>query len=150
VTYLENLIENAKIALISKPVKEQIITNLDDINSLDITKGVYIIEEVGGNKFNTRLDFLEHKIKKAAALSRLNEPNDVLYVGSSRKDLRKRLLQHMGYGSESTYALHLNKWFKGQIKITIKQYDVSDDVLQLIEDSIAFDLQPAFGRRGAR
>jgi len=147
--YLEDLIADAAVALKTFPIKEQVITNLDDINLLSITKGIYIIEEVNGDKTETFNSFLSHKYKNLVAMPKSNLPRDVMYVGSSRKSLKDRLLQHAGYGYRKTYALHLKDWFKGQVKITIKEYNVSDSVLQLIEDAIAFDLSPAFGRRGS-
>jgi len=150
--YLENLIENAQIALESKPIREQVITNLNDINSLDIIKGVYIIEEINEDIIKTHNNFLAFKLKGTHAMPKTNMPSNILYVGSSRKALKHRLQQHMGGGHKDTYALHLSEWFPvyGQIKITIREYDVSDEVLQLIEDDTSFMLCPAFGRRGAR
>lgn len=146
--YLEELIESATKALRSLPIREQVITDLGDIKSLDISRGVYIIEEINGDTLKTSKDFLDHKFKQYVAMPRVNIPNKILYVGSSRKDLKNRLLQHAGYGHPSTYALHLKDWFSGELKITVKEYDVSDQILQLIEDAIAHDLQPSFGKRG--
>lgn len=55
----------------------------------------------------------------------------------------------MGEGHEATYALHLNHWFGSRkLKITIKEFNVSRDVLQIIEDAISYNLSPAFGKRG--
>ncbi len=61
------------------------------------------------------------------------------------------MAQHLGFGHKSTYALHLNQWYQGQYKITIYQYadTLPADVLQLIEDDLADQLQPAFGKSGA-
>jgi len=147
--YLENLIKDTELALKAVPKKEVVITDLEDIKSLTITRGVYIIEEVNGDKIKTRADFLALKYKEYVAMPKLNCASDVMYVGSSRKNLKDRLLQHAGLGPQKTYALHLKDWFTGQVKITIKEYEVSDPVLQLIEDGIAFDLLPAFGKRGS-
>lgn len=148
--YLENLIKDAATAhqILNHPLNVEVITNLEDINSLNITKGVYIIEEVNGDKVKTHKNFSDFKLKHYVAMPKLNSPSDVMYVGSSRKNLKDRLLQHAGHGYRKTFALHLKDWFTGQVKITVKEYDVSDSVLQLIEDSIAFDLNPAFGKRG--
>jgi len=147
--YLENLIRDAEIALKTKPTSEEVITNLCSINSLNITAGIYTIEEVNGNKINTYNKFIAFKQKQLVAMPKLNLPSDVLYVGSSRKNLKNRLLQHAGLGYRKTYALHLKEWFSGELKITVKNYNVSDSVLQLIEDAIAFELLPAFGKRGS-
>ncbi|ETQ97858.1 hypothetical protein P673_1438 [Acinetobacter baumannii UH6507] len=43
--------------------------------------------------------------------------------------------------------LRLNNWFTGQYQIHVKEYDVSRELLQLIEDDLACELQPAFGKR---
>lgn len=147
--YLLQLIADATSAINSSVIKEEVITDVDCINSLDITAGVYIIEEVNGDVNKTYQSFIEHKDKHYVAMPKSNAPSKVLYVGSSRNNLKQRLLQHAGYGYRKTYALHLKDWFVGSIKITVRQYDTpSDSVLQMIEDSIAFDLQPAFGKRG--
>jgi len=45
--------------------------------------------------------------------------------------------------------LRLNEWFNGDYKIDVKVYDVSRAVLQLIEDNLAHNLKPAFGKRGS-
>lgn len=146
--YLENLIRDAEIALKTTPASEEVITDLCSINSLNITTGVYIIEEINGDKINTYNKFIAFKQKQLVAMPKLNLPSDVLYVGSSRKNLKNRLLQHAGLGYRKTYALHLKEWFTGQLKITVKDYNVSNPVLQLIEDATAFDLSPAFGKIG--
>jgi len=72
----------------------------------------------------------------------------MMYVGSSTTGIRKRIEQHIGDGYKGTYALHLRHWFNGTYKITIKQYDESKDVLQIIEDDLSDKLKPAFGKQG--
>jgi len=67
---------------------------------------------------------------------------------SRYKDIKKRIKQHRGDGYEGTYALHLKHWFKFQYKITVKQYSVSKEVLQIIEDDLSDRLKPAFGKKG--
>jgi hypothetical protein len=39
-------------------------------------------------------------------------------------------------------------WFSGTYKITVRIYDVPDDVLQIIEDDLSDRLKPAFGNQG--
>ena len=151
-SYLTKLIEDSKIAIKETPSKEKIIFYDGDVSCLDnvkdFNKGVYIIEEVNGNPSKTFKDFEDHKSKGLVAMPKANSPNNVMYVGSSQTNLKNRILQHLGYGYRKTYALHLKDWFKGHIKITIKEYNVSNEVLQLIEDNIGFSEKPAFGRRG--
>ena len=146
--YLETLIKDAVVALKSLPLKEEVIINLQDIENITCTRGIYIIEELNGDKQKTYNAFAEHKRKEYVAMPKLNLPSNILYVGSSRKNLKSRLLQHAGQCYKGTYALHLKNWFEGQIKITVKEYNVSDSVLQLIEDGISFELKPAFGKAG--
>ena len=111
-----------------------------------------------------RLEFL-HKFENAKTLRlgglaypRLNRPppelsDDCLYVGTSRKT-HKRLAEHLGYGNDKTYALHLGKWtdaLVGGIEIGVNEYDLSYDHrghLTHLEDALARDLRPMLGRRG--
>lgn len=147
--YLYQMSADVDAALNSQIHKEEVITNIDNIKSLTINAGVYIIEEINGDPVKTYKNFLDHKSKHLVAMPKSNAPGNVLYVGSSRNNLKQRLLQHAGFGYRKTYALHLKDWFNGSLKITVRGYgDVSDNVLQLIEDSISFDLKPAFGKRG--
>ncbi len=85
---------------------------------------------------------------KQRACPKLNAPSPVLYVGSSTSGVRKRIEQHLGEGAKDTYALQLKHWFRGKYKITIKVFDQPKEVLQIIEDSLSFELAPAFGKQG--
>ena len=69
-------------------------------------------------------------------------------MGSSTTGIKKRLLQHLDEGPKDTYALHMSHWFKGKIISKIMEYDVELSVLQIIEDSISYNLKPAFGKQG--
>jgi hypothetical protein len=42
----------------------------------------------------------------------------------------------------------LSHWFTGEYKITVTQYDVPNEVLQILEDDMADRWKPAFGKRG--
>jgi hypothetical protein len=44
--------------------------------------------------------------------------------------------------------LHLSHWFTGKYKITVKTFDEPAEVLQIIEDTLAHDLKPVFGKTG--
>lgn len=109
---------------------------------------IYIIEDLSGNQEETFLGFSRYKSKKERACARLNSPSKVMYVGSSTTGIKRRIEQHMGQGNKGTYALHLSHWFRGKYKITVKQYDVSDEVIQIIEDDLSDKYKPAFGKRG--
>jgi len=144
--YLQDLIENAHKALTVFPVRTLIVENLEEIEN--IKQGIYVIEEIEGDKEKTFNDFLDYKKEKFRSMPSPNKPSNVLYVGSSISNLKYRLNQHLGKGARQTYALHLSCWFKGKVTIKIMEYNTTPEILQLIEDSIAFDLQPAFGKRG--
>lgn len=73
-----------------------------------------------------------------------------MYVGSTTTGLKKRIKEHIGNGHKSTYALHLSHWFEqGNYKITIKEYNAPKEVIQIIEDALSDELNPAFGKSGA-
>ena len=86
------------------------------------------------------------------------EKSNVLYVGSKKDKLQKRLYQHLGInlGNQkgSTYALYLSKWWQKDfpnVKITAYslQEDVSYTQLVFIEDCFSEMLNPLFGKRGS-
>lgn len=145
-SYIDTLIKNCESAKKAKPTK---VVEVGDVSDLDgIQTAVYVIEETGGNPKDTFSAFSCYKAKKERACAKLNAPCKVMYVGSSTTGVRKRIEQHLGRGNKGTYALHLEHWFQGKHKITVKQYDVSKEVLQIIEDDLSFRLKPAFGKQG--
>ena len=159
-------------ALLTEFGYDDIIDNLDfdcfkaRMRKRAVNSAIYIIERIGENtprsKFETYCRFREYKQRLAItrACSRLNSPSRlnfpgdrfVMYVGSSTKcRIETRIKQHMGDNTQGkTYALHLKYWFAGECKLTIRQYqdNISRDVLQLIEDDLADQLKPAFGKMG--
>lgn len=76
----------------------------------------------------------------------------LLYVGSSLK-LDTRLLDHIGFGYHKTSSLHLSYWAQelGPIRIDARCYadDVPADLLCKLEDYMANQLRPLFGKRGS-
>ena len=146
-TYIDDLIENCKLAKKAQPVREFILTKPEDLDGID--RAVYVIEEIDGDPTETFVAFSQFKQTKSRACARRNAPSNVLYVGSSTTGLKKRISEHAGDGSASTYALHLSHWFKGKYRVTIKVYDEPLAVLQIIEDALAHELRPAFGKTGA-
>ena len=144
--YIDRLIQNCELAKKATPSNE---FELSDLSELDgITQAIYVIEEVGGDVEKTFLDFSRYKQKKERKCAKLNSPSQVMYVGSSTTGVRKRIDQHLGEGHEGTYSLNLKYWFNGTRKITIKEYNVTKEVLQIIEDDLSDKLEPAFGKRG--
>lgn len=144
--YIDTLIENCQKAKAASPKKEFVFTSFDELAG--ISTAIYVIEEIGGDKEKTFIELSKYKSKKQRACPRLNAPSQVLYVGSSTTDIRKRIEQHLGDGPKGTYALHLKHWFNGEYKITIKVYEEPIEVVQIIEDSLSHELAPAFGKRG--
>ncbi len=148
-SYIDTLIENCKTAKGTQPSKLIEIDPMTELSELDDVKtGIYIIEDESGNPDETFAAFSRYKETKERACAKLNAPSKVMYVGSSTTGVKKRIEQHMGHGNKGTYALHLSHWFKGKLKITVKQYDVAGDVLQIIEDDLSHTLKPAFGKQG--
>lgn len=39
-----------------------------------------------------------------------NDLSDILYIGSIKENIHKRIKEHIGFGSCSTYAMHLRFW----------------------------------------
>lgn len=78
--------------------------------------------------------------------------SECLYVGSSQT-LVKRLLEHLGFGARSTYALQLAHWvgdLVGTLSIEALIYDdISANVLCALEEQLSAELKPMFGRRGS-
>jgi hypothetical protein len=146
--YINNLVENCRLAMLAKPIKIFTFTEMDDLNY--ITNAIYIIEEVGGDINCTHNDFAEYRKSTDRKCSKINKkPSTVLYVGSSTTGVKKRIEQHLGNGHKGTYALNLKHWFPPRKeKITILEYDVSPEILQIIEDATSYDLSPAFGKSG--
>ena len=144
--YIDRLITNCELAKKANPVNE---FELNDLSELaDIQQAIYVIEQIDSDIDKVFLDFSRYKNKKERKCAKLNSPSKTMYVGSSTTGVQKRIKQHQGLSSASTYALHLKHWFKGKLKITIKQYDVDRDVLQIIEDDLSEQLKPAFGKQG--
>tara|TARA_R110000868_G_scaffold62782_7_gene189546 strand:- start:4605 stop:5153 length:549 start_codon:yes stop_codon:yes gene_type:complete len=75
-----------------------------------------------------------------------------LYVGSS-SNLTKRLMEHVGFGAKGTYSLHLLCWasgLRGGLDIDALIYpEISQQILCAMEDQMAVESQPMFGRRGS-
>lgn len=145
-SYIDRLILACQEARKARPTR---VIEVDDLSALDgVRKAIYLIEEIGGDPEKTFLEFSRYREKKERACARLNAPSKFLYVGASTTGVRKRIEQHIGDGHPGTYALHLRHWFTGEWKITVKEFDVSREVLQIIEDALADALHPAFGKKG--
>lgn len=145
-SYIDRLIENCQLAKKASPVKKFVMKNISDLDGID--KAIYIIEQIAGDPAETFKDFSLYRQRKERSCAKLNSPSKVMYVGSSTTGLKNRICQHIGGGPKGTYALHLKYWFKGQYQVSIKVYNESSDVLQIIEDDLSDQLKPAFGKSG--
>lgn len=146
--YLDQLIQDCQHAKLSQASE---IFIYDQRLIAKNSHAIYIIREINANpsltfeKFNTFKQDFKHK-----KCPHPNHPSEVLYVGSSRTNLNKRLAEHTTKGADSTFALRLYDWFDGQYEIEVQLYqNISASVLQLIEDNLAHNLKPAFGKRGS-
>jgi hypothetical protein len=144
--YIKNLLNNCYIAQKVTPVRDFEFNDLEEL--VGIKMAIYIIEEINGDSLDTFNFFKQYKNTGARNCSKPNSPSNILYVGSSATNLKKRIKEHIGQGSKSTYALNLGHWFRGEYKITIRQYDVSKEVLQILEDALYWEMKPAFGKLG--
>ena len=148
-SYIDNMIANCELARSARPKRTISIEKDGDFSVLNgILKAVYIIKEVDGDNEKTFRDFCEYKSRKERACPRANSPSETMYVGSSTTGIFNRIKQHTGIGPRTTYSLNLKEWFSGKYIITVMEYDVTSEVIQIIEDSISFDIKPAFGKMG--
>jgi len=144
--YIDKLIKNCELAKKARMIQEFEYKSLSELDN--ISNAIYIIEEINGDKEKTFLDLKMYKNTKQRKCPKLNSPSKILYVGSSTTGLKKRINEHIGNGSKSTYSLQLKHWFKGKYKITIQVYEEPIQILQIIEDNLSHQLKPAFGKQG--
>ena len=147
IKYLDEVIAACELAKAAKPIKSFVMKNLNELEGIKV--GIYVISEVDGDCETTFEAFKDFKKKSERACAKLNRPSKILYVGSSTTGLMKRIKQHLGDGHKSTSALHLSHWAgERKIEIQIYEYHEERNVLQLKEDALSHELQPAFGKRG--
>ena len=144
--YIDQLIASCEKAKASSPELVFEMSAVEDLG--EIRKAIYIIEQIDGDSSETFDAFVSYKNISERKCPKPNAPSKVMYVGSSTTNLQQRIKQHIGDGHEGTYALQLQHWFEGNYKITIRVYDVENDVLQIIEDDLSHQLRPAFGKKG--
>ncbi len=76
-----------------------------------------------------------------------------MYVGSSITNISSRLRQHVGDLPRNTSALKLATWFEDNADwsadVFVRGFDgLARASLQLLEDTVANELDPLFGKRG--
>ena len=97
--------------------------------------------------------FVETKVTGDGRSRNNDRLSATLYVGSSRK-MAVRLREHLGFCSRKTYALKLSDWYPAEelpIELVCATYgDETSTVVASLEDALWEQLQPMFGRKGAR
>ena len=88
--------------------------------------------------------------------------NKILYIGKSSTGFHKRLKDHLGLSSASTYSLQLKTWIedKNLKKVKLELYYLpfnfasledgfdKNEILELIESSLHYHYKPILGRSG--
>lgn len=152
------------ISVDSENVEKSLVNRLESLGNKQ--NCIYIFELENENNIEAVKNNFEQKKKdKKEKIFQYNLPknnkvenSNVLYVGSKKDELQKRLYQHLGINlgnqNGSTYALYLSKWWQKDfpnVKITAYslQEDVSYTQLVFIEDCFSEMLNPLFGKKGS-
>ena len=152
------------ISVDSENVEKSLVNRLESLGNKQ--NCIYIfelenennIEAVKNNFEQKKKDKKEQKFPYNLPKNNKVKNSKVLYVGSKKDKLQKRLYQHLGINlgdqKGSTYALYLSKWWQKDfpnVKITAYslQEDVSYTQLVFIEDCFSEMLNPLFGRKGS-
>ena len=152
------------ISVDSENVEKSLVNRLESLGNKQ--NCIYIfelenennIEAVKNNFEQKKKDKKEQKFQYNLPKNNKVENSNVLYVGSKKDKLQKRLYQHLGInlGNQkgSTYALYLSKWWQKDfpnVKITVYslQEDVSHTQLVFIEDRFSEMFNPLFGKKGS-
>ncbi len=147
-SYIDDVIADCKTAKNAVPKRIFTMRSVDDLDG--IKQAIYVITcDISLDKRKVFNDLKAYKATKQRACPKPNQPSCVMYVGSSTTGLKSRIKQHMGdTNSKGTHALHLKHWFDGEYTISVRVYDESPSVLQIIEDDLSYNLKPAFGKKG--
>jgi len=118
---------------------------------------IYIIQASN----DTDIDKCYHQYEKAKtnnvggrAYARINKPSRTFYIGSS-SSLGSRIKQHLGFGPKGTFSLQTAYWLNeifGELNIIIWRFskEISQEIIQVVEDGLWGKCKPMFGRKGAR
>ena len=167
----DDLIKKAKI-LPNIPIKweKKILINCSELNGLKKLKDSTALSIFENNKKQPAIyyfkitskhdgksilsEFGNYKSKTKRACSRIDKKRDLtskfLYCGSRKQGLQERYIQHLGYGSQNTYALQLWYWSK-KCKLELEfHYAWLDpkyiEFTELIESSLTSKIKPLFGK----
>ncbi len=141
-------------ASLKEKITEKVDPNFQSIYSFHLSN-LDLADEFYEAFKNTR----ENKID-GRAYARLNKETDekkfgnCFYVGSSR-NIIVRLEQHLGLRAPKTYSLQMKHWangLNGGFEICVHKFELDSEKLKLLpylEDRLAWELNPMFGRRGS-
>jgi hypothetical protein len=172
---IKNLLNDVRKSIISKEVikldfininpksitKEILNLNLSELLPITDLPVIYSISNLNnGASQEIYNSFEKAKNEKfnGRAYSKLNlndTSSNCLYVGTSQgRTFRKRIREHLGFGSASTYSLHMDTWLPLSANIVIEYFTVSLDspnsyysALELLEQTLWMQEKPMFGKR---
>jgi hypothetical protein len=129
----------------------------------DRTKNAVYVILTKQARFPLQKDTLESVYKKSGfSMSKINKKHEwkpeegyyCLYVGSSKGNVVKRLVQHLGIAGDNSkvYALHMARWWpEAAVRIEVRQFKgEAEPYLQEIENMLWDYYQPIFGKRGPK
>ncbi|MCG9909749.1 MAG: hypothetical protein MH137_00480 [Flavobacteriales bacterium] len=136
--------------------KEELASVLSNSGKQKYLPAVYFFEILSAESGNEVVNMLvkfknkkEHKRKCPLIDSRRGD-SKFLYCGSVKKGLHKRFIQHLGFGSDSTYALNLKFWAKTNNLEFLFHYawlNTDQNVCtELVESALAEKLKPLVGK----
>lgn len=145
-----------------------------DLNLFRKNNVLYFIKIIDfGNNLNS-LSFCE-KIKEIKEIDttlklpkvnfeNINADNSLLYVGKSTNNFAKRMKQHFGKSSKTTYSLHIEKWLQFPelcsmkfeiyyhsidfVGLNIVDHEEQKQLLELLETALHYKYKPLLGRTG--
>jgi hypothetical protein len=142
------------------PRKKGLKIGIPQLGFLEQSKGSYIYFFELADVLN-KSDLLEN-IKEFKSVENINlkralpkspssfddSDSTILYVGSIKKDIHKRIKEHIGFGSSSTYAMHLKFWAPKELKLNFYYIKIENPILTYdIEAAITDHLNPLIGKR---
>ena len=126
----------------------------DEINSKNICK---IIQKKKSKKNSVKYSKVNSENVEINGVE-----NKILYIGKSSTGFHKRLKDHLGLSSASTYSLQLKTWLEDEnlMKVKLELYYLpfnfasledgfdKNEILELIESSLHYHYRPILGRSG--
>ena len=100
---------------------------------------------------NTLKSFKAKKERSCPKIHKnLNHDSKYLYCGSKKEGLHGRFIQHLGFGSQNTFALQLNHWAK-EMSLELEFHyawldKTQKDYTELVESALASKIKPLVGK----